>query len=211
MAVRVPAIAVGLAACAVLAGCSTTTGGTATGTSTASSPPADTASNSTTTKHGAPRVTTPVDYATTEANPCGALTAAQVTALGLGSLQGRDNSSAAAKACLWADESGPSGLSIGEGFVVGGGGLDGVYLLRSSYRLFEPQAPVQGQPALLIDLADNRSRGECGLAVGLTDTMHMLVTVQSRTGSNPAPRIGEPCAVAREVADAMLTTIKKGS
>jgi hypothetical protein len=81
-------------------------------------------------------------------------------------------------------------------FVAGNGGLDYLYKSKSTFGLFEPQPLLQGYPTLLISSNDSRTRGTCGLAVGLTDTNHLLVTVQMRTGSKPAPRITESCVVA---------------
>ncbi|MCC8244986.1 DUF3558 domain-containing protein [Saccharothrix luteola] len=204
-------VAASLLAATSVTGCSAETQGTPTRVTEATGSPTSTSTDNGTTEHGAPRVKNPVDFSATEVDPCSALTATQVQTLGLAGTTGKDDSRASGKACMWSGFTGPSGLIVSLRFVAGSGGLDNLYNLRSSYKLFEPQSEIQGLPAALVAVLDNRARGECGLAVGLTDSQHILITVISRTGADPAPRIGEPCVVAREAADLMLTTIKGGS
>lgn len=212
---RIPTLFAVLVTTALVAGCGGTTGGTPTtaATTTATSTSASSGSSGGgTTENGAPKVKTPVDFAKSEANPCGILTAAQVQSLGMGAVVGKDDSGAAGKSCGWSDGSGPSGQTVFFTFVPGDGGLDFLYGNKASYGLFEPLPEIQGQPAVLVSSTDVRARGNCGLAVGLTDTQHMLTSVTIRGGSTPpSPRYSDPCGVAKEATDLALVTIKGGS
>jgi hypothetical protein len=156
-------------------------------------------------------VKTPLDFSKSQGNPCGVLSAAQLQTLGMPGVAGKDDSSAAGASCGWSDSSGPSGQTVFFTFVAGDGGLDYLYQQKSSYGLFEPLPAIQGYPSLLISSNDQRTRGDCGLAVGLTDTQHMLTSVTIRGGSNPPPRYNDPCGVAKEATDLALTSIKGGS
>jgi hypothetical protein len=124
---------------------------------------------------------------------------------------GEDDSGALGPGCNWIDTFGASGQGLSFTLVAGDGGLDFLYQSKSRYGLFEPQPALQGYPAVLISSNDERKDGGCGFAIGLTDTQHLLTTVQIRGGSNPAPRFSDPCGVAKEASDFALTSIKGGS
>jgi Protein of unknown function (DUF3558) len=205
--VRTP-ILLALLATTTLAGCTTTGGNPTPATNTTA---ASTSAAGDTTPNGAPKVTTPLDFTEAAAAPCTLLDAAQLQALGMTGVAGEDNSSPLGPACIWSGTSGASGQSVGFSFVTGDGGLDYLYQMRNSYDLFEPQPPIQGQPALLNEPLDARKDGECSVVVGLTDKQILTTTVLMRTGANPAPKFNDPCGVATQAAGLALTTIKGGS
>jgi hypothetical protein len=152
-----------------------------------------------------------LDFAASATNPCGLLDAAQLQTLGMQGVAGEDKTSGLGAACAFDDVEGASGQRVDLTFVAGNGGLDHLYKSKSTFWLFEPQPLLQGYPTVLISANDSRDRGTCGLAVGLTDTNHLLVNIQMRTGSKPAPRLAESCIVAKEAADQALTSIKAGT
>jgi hypothetical protein len=212
--VRIPTLLAVLVAAALTAtGCTGETPGNAnpTSTPTSTSGSTGTAGGGDTTEHGAPKVKTPLDFAKSQAAPCSLLTAAQLQALGMATATSKDGTSDAGANCAWNDTDGASGQRVGFTFVPGQGGLDFLYQSKANYGLFEPQPPLQGHPTLLIGSSDERANGACGLAIGITDKQHILVTVKMRTGAKPAPRFAESCVVAKEAADLALTSIKGGS
>jgi hypothetical protein len=203
--VRIHTVVAVLATAVLAAGCGRVVGGTARSAPTAGKATSDF------TENGAPRVKTPLNFAKSAAAPCGLLTAAQLQGLGMAGVVGKDDSGPTGPSCGWADSFGPSGQTVFFTFVPGDGGLDFLYESKSRYGLFEPLPPIQGYPAVLISSNDFRGEGDCGLAVGLTDTQHMLTSAYLLGGTKPAARYSDPCGVAKEAAEFALINIKAGA
>lgn len=72
-------------------------------------------------------------------------------------------------------------------------------------KLFKELPDIQGHPAVLADLADKRSNGECGVAVGLTDDLVLNATTQLDAKS---PHYSDPCGLAHDVADSATRTVR---
>ncbi|HEX6341358.1 DUF3558 domain-containing protein [Umezawaea sp.] len=164
-----------------------------------------------TTQHGAPRVRTPLDSTKAAKKPCTLLSGPQLKTLDMVGVEGVEESTPTGPICSWDDTEGDSGQYVTFTFTTGNGngGLDRVYELKSTFQLFELQAPLQDYPTLLNAPTDDRRNGVCALVVGITDTQILTTTVKLRTGPKPAPRAFEPCAVAREAADLALTSIRE--
>lgn len=164
-----------------------------------------------TTQHGAPRVRAPLDYAKAAKKPCNLLNGAQRKTLGMADAEPLQEDTANGPTCTWDDTAGNSGQNVMFTFTTGNGngGLDRVYELKSTFQLFELQAPLQDYPALLNAPTDDRKKGSCTLVVGITDTQILTTTVKMRTTPKPAPRMVESCTVAREAADLALTSIRE--
>jgi hypothetical protein len=67
---------------------------------------------------------------------------------------------------------------------------------------FEP-LEIDGYPAAYHDIIDLRSKGNCSLAVGVSDKSTYNVLIQWQPGN-------DACKAAENVAKAVLTTIQKG-
>jgi hypothetical protein len=78
----------------------------------------------------------------------------------------------------------------------------------TTYQVFEELPAIQGYPAYIALAVDQRSRGNCSVLTGVSDTKAILFTFQSDKGS---PRYADPCAAATEFADLAITTIKAGA
>ncbi|PRY44001.1 DUF3558 domain-containing protein [Umezawaea tangerina] len=163
-----------------------------------------------TTQHGAPRVASPMVFANSAKKPCGLLTEPQLKTLGMPGVEGVAGAGDTGPMCDWDDTPGTSGQRVSFTFTKGNGngGLDRVYELKSTFKLFELQAPIQDYPTLLNAPTDDRLKGVCTLVVGITDDQILTTTIQMRTTPKPAPRAFEPCVVAREAADLALTSIR---
>jgi hypothetical protein len=163
-----------------------------------------------TTQHGAPRVRAPLDYAKAAKKPCTLLTGPQLKTLAMADAESAEETTPNGPGCSWDDRAGTSGQHVTFAFTTGNGngGLDRVYELKSTFQLFELQAPVQDYPALLNAPTDDRKKGACSLVIGITDTEILTTTVKMRTSPKPAPRMVESCTVAREAADLALTSIR---
>jgi hypothetical protein len=199
---RIRTIVAGIAALALLAGCGNS-GGT-TGTPTTGSPPPSTG-----TSGGAPKIQNPLDVKTFEADPCGAVTPAQVQAFGLSGVSGRTNPGAVGAACIWLGTSTPAKMSPGIAILPDGTSLSSIIAKKdSTYQVFEQLPDIQGYPAYIALVNDGRTSGSCEHLVGVSDQRTIGSTFQSSTGS---AKFADPCRAAAEFADLAITTIKAGA
>jgi hypothetical protein len=198
---RIRTIVVGTAALVLLTGCGTGSGGT-TGTPT-------TATQSTSDSAGAPKIQNPLDLKVFEADPCSTVTPAQVQAFGLPGVNGKVNSTSPGPACTWLGASTPAKMSPGVGILPEGTNLSTILPNKdTTYEKFEQLPDIQGYPAYLALVSDQRSGGGCSVLTGVSDTKAILFTFQSDKGS---PKYADPCAAATEFANLAITTIKAGA
>jgi hypothetical protein len=200
---RIRTIVVGTATLALLAGCSTSGGGT-TGSPT-SAPPPTSGSNSA----GAPKIQNPLNVKAFEADPCSAVTAAQVQAFGLPGVNGRVNTNDLGPACVWLGSSTPAKMAPGIAFLPEGTNLSTILPNKdTTYEKFEQLPDIQGYPAYMALVSDQRNGGGCSVLTGVSDTKAILFTFLSDKGS---PKYADPCAAATEFANLAITTIKAGA
>ncbi|GDY30652.1 hypothetical protein GTS_22850 [Gandjariella thermophila] len=84
-------------------------------------------------------------------------------------------------------------------------GLSNLYLKRKEAALFQEIPPINGYPAVIFDeYADQRSRGACSVAVGMSDTLILAVPVQG------TPQTKDPCGIAQQAAGLIIENIKGG-
>jgi len=197
---RIRSIVVGTAALALLAGCGTGT----TGTPTTASPPTSTSNSG-----GAPKIDDPLDVKSFVADPCSAITAAQIQAFGLPGVSGRNNTSAVGSSCVWLGASTAGKMAPGMTLLPDGTDLRTILPNKdSTYQYFEPRPAVQSYPAYIALSVDQRKDGGCELLVGVADDKAFLFTFSSFNGS---PKFADPCAAVTEFADLAITTIKAGA
>lgn len=171
-------------------------------TTTASTPPATT---STDPAAQAPRVTAPLNADRFIADPCLSLTTAQqkqfgmtrtekkeVGRDGIGCFYGYPNWTPTASVVAYATNM-PTGLSARY-----------AQHARGIYPYWEPTV-VDGYPAVGYTASKATDPGPklCNFAIGLTDTLHFVVTAEDKPGA-------AQCSTAKEVASAVLTTMKTG-
>ena len=197
----------GLALAALaLAGCTSTTGGTA---NPAAAGTSDSATSTGGGGDGAPKVSSPLDPAKLKSDPCSVLSASQRSTLGLE--DGTPRTSEAGATCAWiytADETRSSRIDIAAD--PNTDGLAGIYDLyakggKDQYEYWEP-ADVSGYPAVYAATKDFRAQGQCKLLVGVTDTQAVQVFTQIGNG----PGATQPCPYAEKAAEAMIQTLKEG-
>ncbi|RJQ87703.1 DUF3558 domain-containing protein [Amycolatopsis panacis] len=197
-----------------MAGCSSPTPGNATPSTSA---PADSVPATSVSSDagqvpgpGVPKVQNPIDTAQVAKNPCSSLTDDQANGLFGGPLPGDpDLHSPAGPACNWDGGSAHGYARVGVIVTnVAPQGLTSVYASKgTSYKYFQPLAPVGGYPAVAYDVSAERSPGECNMAVGISDTQVIDIAVRqqkSRIGSK------EPCVSAQEVAVMVIGNIRGG-
>ncbi|MGX7823846.1 DUF3558 domain-containing protein [Actinokineospora sp. 24-640] len=203
--------ALGTVLIGALVGCTTTdpgeptsTTGTETTTPATGGPTSDSPTTSAGPGSGAPRVADPVETARFRDDPCLSLSAAQISDLGV-EPPGKEEPAADGKACLWRNDQGGA-VHL---FWSNTRGLESVYQAnaRGVYELFKEIPDVGGLPAVVANQLDRRENGNCGVLVGTSDTTSFMVGL-----SQSGDKVGtaDPCSVAADVADMVVTTIKEG-
>ncbi len=88
-----------------------------------------------------------------------------------------------------------------------GNGLNNLYALDASgwwnNGYFDPTT-VDQYPGVFHDTTDHRSSGICGLGVSITGSLYFSVLIQAQTGN-------DACIAAKNVASAVVETLKKGA
>ncbi|MDX3662982.1 DUF3558 domain-containing protein [Streptomyces sp. ID05-26A] len=199
---RIRTLVAGTAALALLAGCGDS-GGT-TGTPTTASQPTSTGNSG-----GTPEIENPLDVKAFEADPCSAVTPAQVEAFGMPGVGGRVNNTELGTACIWLGASTPAKMAPGVAFLPEGTNLSTIVPNKDNiYKAFEPQPAIQGYPTYIALVSEARAKGDCALLVGVSDVKAITFTFQSNQGS---PKFADPCAGITEFANLAITTMKAGA
>ncbi|MFD2465991.1 DUF3558 domain-containing protein [Amycolatopsis silviterrae] len=197
-----------VALCA-LASCSRTTAGRA-APGERSGQPSSPAPNSTSAEQvpgpGVPKVESPIDAARFKQNPCGALTAAQVSdLLGNSPRVKPEPHGAGGPGCGWFAQA-----QVAVVFPdINDLGLTSFYRAKDRvYPFFLPLAPLDGYPVVAYGEEDHRaSRGACDIAMGISDHETVVVSITQ----SPAHK-GEkdPCESARGIAEKVLGNLRGG-
>lgn len=145
----------------------------------------------------APRVVAPRDVRGIPA--CDLLTPAQQQALDIDPSTERPYMQGTALRCEWRTLDGEGVLTVTAAPEFPVGGLEGLYLVRSTYDLFEP-GELNGYPTVRADRNDTGDR-DCTLYVGVADDQLAWASV----GVPFAP--GTACVVARQMASDMLSNL----
>ncbi|RJQ84463.1 DUF3558 domain-containing protein [Amycolatopsis panacis] len=153
-----------------------------------------------------PQVTSPLDVAKYEQDPCSALTSTQAKQV-IGAARSSKDDGNVAPMCTWFD-SDNSGISLG--FLPGQGGLATTYKnsIDAGGGYFEVSPAVSGYPAAFSAVYDSRKSGGCQIAVGVTNNETFTVSSLLRKSS---PFYGDPCSLVTKIAEAAVTTIKAGA
>lgn len=215
--VRPPApVTVGCAAVilgVLVAGCTAVTTGTAAPENNAvqntPQPGAQSSNNDATpgpvNNYGAPHVTTPLNTAKYQPDPCSALTPTQLTAIGIG-VAGTVQQDEQGNVCHW-DIADDTNYAFTFNLVFPAGEPLG---LANAYQAAGPGAltrlpDVHGQPA--VTEPSQNTDGECAIYLGATDEVEYAVSVII---GPEQPHYSDPCTVAQEIADDTTATMKSG-
>lgn len=207
MRARTSLLASILAVSSLLVGCTTTAiGNPAPGDEprdSATSEPATTSPTaSETNRYGAPDVPAPLEYSRFLTDPCAMLSDDQlsgfsVTKPGLPRTNGPIAKNVG-PGCSWITDADGFGVSI----IIGNpNGLADLYRVREKDAYFE-EVTVNGYPGVFHERIDLRDRGNCSLAVGITNSVTILSHEQGRMDAQRA------CTKAKDVAAAVLDTLK---
>jgi hypothetical protein len=205
--VRVLAIIVGLA---VLSGCTTTSAGdpgpAPTAGSESESPASSSAESDDLPADGAPKVTSPLDADIFEQDPCQALTQSQAEELNV-LYPGKPFDRNFGKACEWLGPNKNGGNATIDFLSDDPRGMSSIYRSNNNgeFAFFEPLDPVSGHPRAAFGTTDTReTAGICAVAVGLTDEL-VFIAFLKLSRANLGQK--DPCALASQVSEMMLTTM----
>jgi hypothetical protein len=157
----------------------------------------------------APPVTNPLSVGHFIDHPCGLLTTEQAKAIGAtepGESDHAGDTSGIGPGCNWHNEA--TVASFGVGIITGDeNGLDDIYRANQDpdyFAYFEPTT-VKGYPGVFTAEKGARAHGACGLVFDVTG--HSLLDAEYY-GSRETK---QPCAKAKQIAAAVIETIKGGS
>jgi hypothetical protein len=192
---RIVAPLLGLGLVVLLAGC-----GSSPGVAAPRTTPPTTVAPPTTSARSAPRVANPLDATKFVANPCTALTSAQLAGLGIQN----PTTSSDTNGCTWLGQTGGGPSSIGW-VPTNTNGLADLYVKKDQFDYWIPTT-IAGYPAVFGDeLGDLRSDGNCVLNVGVNDHQAFFI------GWDDPNRKTQGCDLAAQMAADVIATIKGGS
>ena len=157
---------------------------------------------------GAPKVDDPLDTTEYQQDPCRTFTAAQTSELRLDA-SGKPIDAPLGNACEWSSDQTRGYVQIrfkNKNPI----GLSGEYQADKDgeFAFFDELDPIEGYPAVAIDVTDRRQRGLCSVVVGVADEVTFATVVQLSQAN-----IGQkdPCDTAVDVAGMALQTMKQGA
>jgi hypothetical protein len=162
-------------------------------------------SSPTTSKLTAPQVSNPLDVSKFEQDPCKVLSLAQASQVANLATSSKADGNVA-PICSWADS---NHNTVAFGFVPGNGGLSTVYKNQDNKSGYFKVAPdVAGYPAAFFGSNDDRNRGGCQVAVGVSNDEVITISTDFR---NSSPYYSDPCPVVLKAAEAAMATLKGGA
>ncbi|TQJ03810.1 DUF3558 domain-containing protein [Amycolatopsis cihanbeyliensis] len=152
----------------------------------------------------APRVPNPLPVDGILADPCNALSAAQLSRIGLDA-PGTKRETRTGSECVWKSAAFQDNSVSISPMTANDNGLDGIYANEPEDEYFEPTT-IGGYPAVYANVIDSRSNGDCVLWVGVTDELAVSVITQIARGPNET----DPCPVNERVGTAMIEQLGRG-
>lgn len=154
--------------------------------------------------NGAPKVPAPLPTDEITANPCNALSTAQMNNLGV-TPPGTASPNQTGTVCQWQASKNTSNYAFVNVLTADKNGISDIYANRDSgnFAYFEP-VQVDGYPGVYGEPKDDRANGSCSLFLGVTDQLALGVSVELLTGSNKS----HPCDSANQIATAVVEHLK---
>jgi hypothetical protein len=166
--------------------------------------PTTTTISATTTTDPVPTVAHPLDSSKFENTPCSSLTTAQVEALGVPAPTADNTPGAVGSACTWS-AGGDSGILNAVAVTwdtSDSNGMQYAYQRKSKFKYWTTTS-VDGYPAVLGDVLDERPSGTCAVNVGVSDHMLFIVHYYGRD----EPQKSQSCQLVVQVAADVLKNL----
>jgi len=156
---------------------------------------------------GAPTVPDPLDTTAFQQDPCRALTPDQSQELNVGS-SGEPYEEVLGNGCEWrnTESKGRTKLAFLDRDPRG---LSALYRANKAgkWAYFEELPPIEGYPAIVRGIVDDRDRGSCTVVVGVSDEI-AFATILELSPANVGKK--DPCEVGAQVAGMALQNMKQG-
>ncbi|WP_176439850.1 DUF3558 domain-containing protein [Haloechinothrix alba] len=160
---------------------------------------------------GAPAVEDPIeDTSAFETDICSVLTDEQLDRLSADVAQAEpDPENDIGPTCNWRTDTRDESFG-GSLLTTDGEGLSSSYenAEAGGSELFMELDPIDGHPAIAVDLNDGREDGYCNVSVGLRDDLSFYLGLDAIRDSSPYH--DDPCDAAYEIAEMAVETIKGG-
>lgn len=166
-------------------------------------PPASTPSSAAQGTAKAPAVQQPLDASSFVADPCKSLTEAQLKDFALGPGKPDDDPADKGQGCNWDNNEAQVDVEVVFNPELTNG-LSHLYAQQESgwYDVWEP-TDVDGYPAVFAGASEMKDKSVCDLSVGVSDNLFFRASVLGNQGD-------DSCVAAKNVASAVLATIKAG-
>lgn len=152
-------------------------------------------------RSGAPPITAPRDLASRAADPCRTLLApSQLQRLGLDAPVRFRVGPTGAPNCRWADET--TSRRVSASVILNEDLFVGTYRKR----IFPVFRPVEIEELPAVEIQPREDSADCTTTVGVADSQSLDLTGFVRVGADGVRR-GDPCALNREVAREILSTL----
>jgi Protein of unknown function (DUF3558) len=194
---------VGVAAAVSIVGCSSTQSGQPV-TTVSSDPSGSPTTNPSNSDSVAARIRTPLNDTRLISDPCSALTGPQLQGVGFTTaVKSHVQQLTLGNICAWNDDTvGTVGASASVAVQTTlSHGLSDIYTQRSGMGYFTP-VTIEGYPAVLADLTDQRDSGTCALNLGVSDTSALVIDYHQGDLGLPA------CDKVQAIARAVVETLK---
>lgn len=191
---RVAVVLVPVAASVLLAGCSGSGSDGSTGDSNSAAPSSSGGDSSL-------KVPTPLPADGLIEDPCSAMSANQLTEIGL-LTKGHVNSESP-KLCRWTSSSNELNSISLSAVPQNKGGIGDIYAQKAKSAYFQP-VTLSGYPGVFASTEDGRSSGVCQLWAGVTDHLAVSIITSINGGSNKS----DPCPIAQKVGNALIAHLK---
>ncbi|MGQ0838897.1 DUF3558 domain-containing protein [Actinokineospora sp.] len=160
-------------------------------------------------RYGAPPVTVPLDANRYLAEPCALLTPAQMATFNITNPGIPVTTGAVAEYvgpyCSWRSDDTPRSRGFVVGLLPGNkNGLADTYRGRGQFEHFEPTT-VDDYPAVFNNSPDLRSKGDCNITVGISETLTFNAAQNSTFDTAQTA-----CDGAKKLASAVIATLKAG-
>ncbi|WP_410606962.1 DUF3558 domain-containing protein [Amycolatopsis sp. lyj-109] len=156
-----------------------------------------------------PKVAHPIDTSRYEREPCSALSADQLSQLGIKTEPKSDLAAKGGPGCEW-NAYDDIGWTVGARLLTAGSSLANLYEqhAQGAWPFFEPVPDVSGYPGVLLESVETRPKSVCGMSVALRDDMIYSVQIRIDPQKEEA---NDPCPVVRKIAEMAVSTMKAGA
>jgi hypothetical protein len=92
------------------------------------------------------------------------------------------------------------------GYLAGQGGLSTIFGQKGNYAVLTTLPSIDGYPAVLALVVDQRAQGNCDITVGASNSLAIDIQLNVNSG----PQKADPCTSDQQLAADVISNIKNG-